>query len=409
MPLASRPLGNDRHDIASAIAPRSSPSPEHRNAVSAIEVLNSITSVDIGGAQSMLLALLGADGTRLRSRVLTLLDPRQGEPSFLDHGVDVISLGMSRSLPGPRQLVRLARMRWTPPPHVHQGWMYHGNLAATVLHWRQKAPSALVWGVHHSLTDVGNERPLTQRLIAWSARLSRRAAAIVYVSSVSARQHEALGFAPERTVVIPNGVDAALFRPDPAAVHRLRHLTGAPAGRALVGMVARLHPMKNHAGLIRTAGEAVRGGADLQLVMIGPDVGPGDPAIADAMVAAGLGDRISFLGARRDMPMLMPGFDLVVTPSAFGESFPVVIAEAMAAGVPCIATDLGDCAMLIGDTGGIVPAGDAAALSAALSTWLALPPEARRAAGARAQARIRENFTIAASARRYEALYEALL
>lgn len=408
MPLASGRLVKEHHGVGPAIAAEPSAPPERRNAIIPIEVLHSITSVDIGGAQSMLLALLATAGPRLRSRVLTLLDPQPGETSFRDHGIDVISLGMARSLPGPRQLARLARMRWTPAPHVHQGWMYHGNLAATALHWRQTAPSALVWGVHHSLTDIRNERPLTQRLIALSARLSRRAAAIVYVSSVSARQHEAMGFAPERTVVIPNGVDPALFKPDSAAVHRLRQLTGAPDGRALVGMVARLHPMKNHAGLIRAAGEAVRGGADLQLVLIGPDVGPADPAIADAIVGAELGDRISFLGARYDMPMLMPGFDVVVTASTFGESFPVVIAEAMAAGVPCIATDLGDCAMLIGDTGGIVPAGDAAALTAALSTWLTLPKDARRAVGIRARGRIRENFSIAASTHRYEALYEAL-
>lgn len=373
-----------------------------------VRILHTITDLEMGGAEMMLLRLLAAaDRRRVDGRVLSLMPPGPLDRPFRDHA-EVESLGMARSAPRLRHLVRLARMARRSAADVHQGWMYHGNLAATALHAMQRRPSSLVWSVHHSLTDIRNEKPLSQRLIGLSARLSRRAAAIIYVSSVSAQQHEAIGFDPSRRIIIPNGVDTDLFRPDGVAADRLRQATGAPSGRALVGMIARINPSKDHPRLIRAAGEVVRRGGDLQLVLIGDGVDPSDAAIAAALGDAALGDRISFLGLRDDVPSLMAGFDLLVTPSAYGEAFPVVVAEAMAAGVPCIATDLGDCAMLIGGTGSIIPPRDTAALVAALEQWLGRSADERRAAGAAARARIVANFTLQAVARRYEALYASL-
>ena len=139
--------------------------------------------------------------------------------------------------------------------------------------------------------------------------------------------------------------------------------------------------------------------------MAGAGTAPAEPALAREIAACGLGSRLVALGERGDLERLYPAFDLVTLSSAFGEGLPLVLAEAMACGVPCVATDTGDCAAIIGDTGLIVPPRDPAALAAAWRQMIALGPAGRQALGVRAQARIARHYDIAAIVARYEALY----
>jgi glycosyltransferase involved in cell wall biosynthesis len=377
------------------------------NRLGPLNVLHAITGLGVGGAQMMLVRLLGAiDRTRFRSSVLSLLPPGTLAPRIAALSVPVASLDMQHGLPAPRHLGRLARLARGLAPGLIQGWMYHGNLAGTFARWWCRDHALLVWSVHHSISGLAEEKPLARRLIALSARLSQLPDAIVYCSPTSARQHEALGFAAERTVIIPNGIDTELFRPEREAATRLRQLTGAD--RPLVGMVARWHAMKNHAGLIRAAATLWRQGLELQLVLIGEGLDAGNAELAAIIQAEGMQGSVSLLGVRHDVPALVPGLDLLVSPSTHGEAFPLAVGEAMAAGVPCVVTDVGDCAWLVGDTGDVVRPRDCAALAAAIGRCLAEPVDTQRARGLRARRRILENFALPAIAHRYEALYARL-
>jgi glycosyltransferase involved in cell wall biosynthesis len=109
------------------------------------------------------------------------------------------------------------------------------------------------------------------------------------------------------------------------------------------------------------------------------------------------------------MPRIMAGCDVIVSASAFGEGFSNVLGEAMAAGTPCVATDVGDSRWIIGETGRVVPRRDPTALAAAMAEILRLPDAERRALGLAARARIAENFEIGAIAARYTALYRQTL
>jgi glycosyltransferase involved in cell wall biosynthesis len=111
---------------------------------------------------------------------------------------------------------------------------------------------------------------------------------------------------------------------------------------------------------------------------------------------------------RNDMPELMAAMD-VLTSSSYGEAFPNVLGEAMACGVPCVVTDVGDSAYIVGDTGRVVASGDMAGLAAALEALLALPPAEKAALGERAHARVAEHFEIGKVVGQYEAFYESLL
>ena len=106
-------------------------------------------------------------------------------------------------------------------PALVQGWMYHGNLAATVGGWSLPQRPPVIWNVRHSVHDLTLEKPLTRLIIRLSARMSRLPRAIIYNSRVSAAQHQALGFEAAARVVIPNGFDTARFRPQADARARL--------------------------------------------------------------------------------------------------------------------------------------------------------------------------------------------
>jgi glycosyltransferase involved in cell wall biosynthesis len=353
----------------------------------------------------MLAKLLEADPTAHRQLVVALVSGGSLRSRVAATGAEVRDLGLVAGELNPFAIVRLARLisRWRPAL-VH-GWMYHGNLAALLATRCLGRRIPLVWNIRHSLHDPANEKRMTRAVIRASAPLSRFADAVVYNSGAGARQHEAFGYSSARTEVIPNGFDPGRFRPDPAARARLRGTLGLDETTGVIGLVARYHPTKDHGTLILAAAALAAAGLDLFLVMLGENVTPHNGELAGAIAAAGLTRRVALLGERTDVAQVVPAFDVAVL-SSRGEGFPNVLGEAMACGVPCVATDVGDCRFLLADCGEVVPPGDPPALAAALRAMLQLPLEQRVARGAAGRARIEQHFTMPVVARRYRALYE---
>lgn len=366
-------------------------------------VVHVITDLSTGGAEMMLCRLV-EELSHVRHRVVSLMGDGPLAPRLREAGASVDELGFRQGRPSLAGTGRLLACVRRYRPDVLQGWMYHGNLAATLAQLGLRPRPGLVWGVHQSLQDLSQEKPLTQKLIRVGARLSRRPDQIVYCSQASARQHEALGYAPERTAIIPNGIDCAQFQPQLQAGRQLRAACGIAGDTLVAGMIARYHPMKDHANLIAAAGQAATR-VPLHLVLVGPGVDPANQALQDAIAEAGLTGRVSLLGERRDVPDLVAGFDCLVVPSAWGEAFPLVLCEAMASGTPCIATDIGDSAWIIGETGLVVPRRDSEALAQALERFARFDADERARRSAAARARITQNFALPEIARRYQALY----
>jgi len=377
----------------------------------AMKVLHAITGLEVGGAENMLVRLLDA-GTRekFEPSVLSLMDPEAAPygtlaPQVTALRIPVATLKMPRRHPTLANVWGLCRSVRAADPQLIQGWMYHGNLAATVGAWSLPHRPPVIWNVRHSVHDLSLEKPLTRLIIKLSARLSRLPRAIIYNSRVSAAQHQALGFAAARAVVIPNGFDTARFKPQPDARVRLCRELGIDPARTLVGMIARNHPMKDHGNLVRAAGLLRERGCDVHLVLIGSGVDPANRELCELIGALGLEGRVSLLGERGDVPALIAGLDLVALSSAWGEGFPNVLGEAMASGVPCVATDVGDCTWVLGPHGIIVPPRQSEALAIALGRLIDLGSDARRQLGQAGRARIIQHFSIHEVVRQYEALH----
>jgi glycosyltransferase involved in cell wall biosynthesis len=166
--------------------------------------------------------------------------------------------------------------------------------------------------------------------------------------------------------------------------------------------------MKDHQAFLAAARIAAKERPDLVFVLAGTGTEPGS-TIAVQAAALGLGDRVRLLGRRSDIPALFAAFDLVTLSSANGEGFSNVLGEAMACGTPCVATDVGDASIILGDSGVIVPPRSPEALAQAWLRMIALGPEKRRAIGHAARQRIVARYGIDAIGRRYARMYRRLV
>lgn len=368
-----------------------------------ITLLHLITGLETGGAERMALHLAARlDRTVFCPVVVSLTGPGTMGPLIEAAGVPVRTLGLRRGIPDPRGLIRLVRILREFRPAVLHTSLYHADLLGLMMRRVGQVPH-LIWALHCS-ESIG-----TGAVRSVLARCSASPDVVVTVSQVGRTVHEAAGYHPRRWVHIANGVDTTVLRPDAEARRRGRALLGIEDGAFAVLLPARYHPMKDHANFLAAAAIAARECPQAVFVLAGAGTATGNPVLDRIVAERGLGGRVLRLGERGDLESLYPAFDLVTLSSAFGEGLPLVLAEAMACGIPCVATDSGDSAAIVADTGKIVPPRDPQALAAAWCDVLALAPESRRVLGARARARIRQHYDLAAVVERYESLYEEIV
>ena len=324
-------------------------------------------------------------------------------------GCAVVELGMGRGMPSPAAIFRLRQSLRAFRPDIVQGWMYHGNLAAWVGGRIAIPGTPVVWNIRQTLYDLGYERPGTRLVIRAGAHVSRKVVATVYNSEVARQQHLAIGYRTSRSVLIPNGFDLNAFRPSSGARASLRDELGLPGSALIVGLVNRYHPMKGHSTFLRAARSMLDAGIDATFVCAGRDVTLSNPALAELVAGLDLGAHTRLLGERADTARLFAGFDVACMTSAWGEGFPNVVGEAMACGTPCVATDVGDTAAVIGPCGCVVPTNDPGAIAEAVRRLLQLEPEGRGQLGAEARDRIASRYATYLMGSRYACLYRDIV
>ena len=369
-----------------------------------IRVVHLIAGLGRGGAEANLAQLVTRlDPARFRSSVVSLTDEGALGPGIRAAGIDLHTLGLRRGVIDPRGLWRLVKLLRALKPDLIQTWMYHADLLGLLAVCFAGRPP-VVWNVRCSNMDFTRYSRLTRLVVRGLARLSRLPAAVVVNSQAGRRLHESLGYRPCRWELVPNGFDTEKFRPNADAPARLRAMLNIDRDAAIVGHVARVDPMKDHTGLLAAAARvaAVRPSAYFVLV------GAGTESLAPTVQRLGLVGRVRLLGERHDIAALMPGFDLLCLSSAFGEGFPNVLGEALACGVPCVATDVGDAAAIVKDCGRVVAPDDPAALAVALIDLIDLGAEARAELGRAGRRRIADTYALPRIVGRYADLYAEL-
>jgi len=372
-----------------------------------VKVLHIITGLSTGGAERALYNLLsGGLAARDGVVVLSLRDEGTYGRRIRELGVPVYTLGMRRGVPGPVAIARLCMLVRELRPDMIQGWMYHGNLAATLAGWVTPGRPPVAWNIRHSLYSLRDEKPLTRQVILANRCLSGRTDSIVYNSCLSREQHEAFGFLADRGRMIPNGFDTDNLQPSPDLGQLVRRDLAIPEDALVIGHVARFHPMKDHASFLRAAVQVARAMPNTRFLLAGRNVDLVNSALFGIVPSDFVG-RFHFMGERDDVPALMQAMDIFCQ-SSWSEAFPNVLGEAMALGVPCVATDVGDSRDIVADTGMIVPRSDSEALARGLLAMLSKSSDERRALGSAARASVKANYALPRIVGEYQGLYEAL-
>lgn len=327
-----------------------------------IHIAHIITSLDRGGAETNMAQLVvRMDRRHFRNTVIVLTARGPLAEPIDAAGISIHYLNMRRGFPNPLGLLRLVLLLRKLQPDVIQTWLYHADLLGLIAAGLAGNPP-VAWNLRCSNMDFSQYGPLTRWTVKILSKFSGLPKAVVSNSQSGLQQHTVLGYRPRRWELIPNGFDCEHLHPDTEARRRLCREFGFEESTILIGHVARFDPMKDHKGFLSAARRILDARPEARFIVVGKNT----ERLSDLVAARNLTAATRLLGERGDMATLMPGFDLLCLSSAFGEGFPTVLGEAMACGVPCLSTDVGDAAKIIGDCGRIVPASDPAALAQAV-------------------------------------------
>lgn len=368
-----------------------------------------ITGLSTGGAEMMLLKVLERlDRQRFAPHVISLTTLGELAPRITALGIPVDAIGMKPGVPSPSGFLRLVRILKRLNPDVVHTWMYHADLLGG-LAARFAGISAVGWCIRNSNLDGDKTKLSTRTVVSLCASISKWVPSGILSCSEQARQvHVACGYAAEKMLVVPNGFDLARFKPDRVARHKIRAELGITDEAPMIGLIGRFDPQKNHAGFVEAAAMMRDELPEIQFVLAGGGVDGNNAALHQAIHARGLGECMHLLGRRDDMPHLMAALDVLASSSSFGEAFPNVLGEAMACGVPCVVTDVGDSAEIVGESGRVVQTGDMQGLAQHVVELLRLPPEKKSVLGQQARGRVETHYEIGSVTRLYEHFYERL-
>lgn len=374
-----------------------------------MKVTHIIADLPDGGAETMLYRLLThTDRMAFESRVISLMGLGVFGEKIQELGVPVQTLGMRRSAPNPLSVLRLAGWLRSDPPDVVQTWMWHADLIGG-LAARMAGRMPVAWGIHSS----GLDPQKSKRSTVWVSKACSGTATwlptrVVCCSNASRRAHEQMGYPPEKMRVIYNGFDLTDFKPDPAARLSVREELGVAADTPLIGMVARFDAPKDHRNFIQAAALLRRRMPNVDFVLCGHEIDWENETLVGWIDAAGIRDRCHLLGRREDVPRLTAALDVATLSSSYGEAFPLVLGEAMACEIPCVTTNVGDSAEIVGETGLVTPPKDSGALAEGWRELLELSPAERTRLGVSARQRIEKHFNLPDVVLQYEEFYKEL-
>jgi glycosyltransferase involved in cell wall biosynthesis len=430
--------------------------PNHKSKViNQKSILWLTTGLGTGGAEMMLTQII-TGLPKHQHHVISLTSGGKYVEPLRAAGAQVDSLDMPAGKPTPLALWRLFRLAWETKPTVIMGWMYHGCLAAVMVKLFRLGQGCVIWNIRQSLYDLSLEKRGSAMVIKALKWLAPFAKVITYNSQLSARQHEAIGYPRTKTRLIPNGFDLTKWAPGLAPLpaeedHSLgqsvaglakrreakgwvRGAHGPETAQSLpltptlsqevdrsqsrpalpgrgglairIGRFGRYTAMKDYPTFLEAAAIMVKEVPQAEFILVGTGVDASNSELTSLIEKLGIQKHVHLLGERSDLPAITASLDIAVSSSAFGEGFPNVVGEAMACGIPVVATDIGDTAWVMGDTGTLVPAKDPTKLAEACLDLLDLPEAERRALGEQGRQRITEHFSLASVLQHFNELLQ---
>lgn len=367
-----------------------------------VHVINSLTQ---GGAQSMLVNLVTHQKDRnLEQVVISLIDGGVNVERLQAKGIKMYSLGLSRKRQLPFMMAKLIRIMQLEKPDVVVSWLYWTDFCMLIAKWIMRFP-VLVWNVRCSQMKDLKKCFFKRTIIRFLTFFSKQPQTIIFNSKAGRACHQSYGYHMDKAVLIANGFDTAIFKPDASAKQSVCEEFGLADDTFLIGCMARFHPMKDHETLFKALNQIDK---NYKVLLAGDHIHADNQDLAALIQNYNLQDKVLLLGCRQDVARLYGALDLFVLPSAYGEGFPNVVGEAMACGAATIATDVGDSAYLVGKAGTVIAPKDVEALTHAIQNYMQ-DEDLRMKHGHDARQRILDEFSLDRILSQYERLYPALV
>ncbi len=364
------------------------------------------TGLNTGGAEKMLVKIIkNLDKKVFCSIVVSLIDEGTNGAELKGMGVPVYSLKMNTILGFLLSIFRIAFIVYQFRPNIIQGWMYHANLLAWFAQKIAAQKSKLYFGVRHTFYDYSLESKNTRIVIKLNGFLSKTVDGILFNSNLSLNKHKEIGFQNSRLIVIPNGFELDSFYPSIELRNKIRSELDIDKSCKVVGLVARFDPAKDHYTFLKAVRLITeRININIKFVLVGRNITVSNQALIDWISELDISKNILLLGERVDIPAINNAFDIACL-SSYMEAFPNVIGEAMACGIPCVATNVGDVEFIIGDSGLVVESRNAEALAAAIISLLNLSSIELKQLSMAARDRVVKNYEIKKIVQDYASFY----
>lgn len=369
-----------------------------------MKILNIIVGLNDGGAEGVLYRLCLYD-KNYKHIVISLMDEGKYGPLLKEAGIEVHCLNMPAGRFTFTGLYKLFKLIRKSKPNIVQTWMYHADLIGGLVA-RLAGVKNVFWNIRHTTLEPGKSKRSTIFIAKLCAMLSKRVPVGIVCCAEKAREvHTSIGYDTSKMTVIANGYDPSILCAIPNSQAQLNKELGDvfPA----IGMVARFDPEKEHFDLLEAFLIVKKKGLPHKLVLVGYKINTSNIALIEKIESLKLKNEVLLLDQRRDIPTIMSSLDLHVLSSS-SEAFPNVLAEAMACNTPCVTTDVGEAAHIVGDTGWVVRPKNPQALADAIltalnelqsdpSTWVSRKVACRK--------RIVDNFSIETMVGKYHQVW----
>jgi glycosyltransferase involved in cell wall biosynthesis len=366
------------------------------------KIIHIITGLNVGGAEMSLYKFTRSDDDT-KQLVISLSGGNTLLPKFQNKQIEVHVFNFKSPI---KSFIALYLFIKKQNPDIIQGWMYHGNVVAYLVSKASKK-NIVIWNIRHSLYSISHEKFVTRQVIKIGKFISNKIDFIVYNSAVSKALHEGYGFSNKKSCVIYNGFAMQNTLYKNRCRKKSREIFGIDDDLIIIGHIGRFHAMKDHELFIKMSLKLLEKSSNIGFMMVGANINYQNPTLRE-LIPEKYYKNFWLIGESSNISSVMCVFDIFCQ-SSWSEAFPNVVGEAMAMEIPCIATDVGDTKLLIGDERYIVPKRNLDELYDAMYSMVFKKKIIRDEIGKNLKMRIEKNFPEDAVKKNYMLLYQQLL
>ena len=364
-----------------------------------MKVVHIITGLGDGGAEHALFKICKYDIAN-KHLVISLKGPGKYFSLLSKLGIKVYCLNVRFF--SIHKFIFLIKLLRSLKPDIIQTWLVHADFLGSIAA-RLAGIKNILWNVRYSNIEIGKAKLTTILIIKILSILSYLIPKFILIVSKKAKKiYEVIGYNKKIFKFIPNGYDLSILKINKIQKINFRKKIKIKKNVPLIGNVARYDPQKDHLNLLNALSLIREKNTNFFCVLVGSNVDQNNIDLISEIKKLKLSEHIKLLGQHDNIPKVMNGLDIHVLSSSYGEGFPNVVAESMACGTPCIVTDVGDSALIVGKTGWVVPPKNSIKLAKAIEKALyeKNTSEWNKRCN-KARLRVKENYNISKMVRLY--------